>query len=474
MATDTDHHPSYYNNWSRPDCVPLDSQHSQEVSISELIGHGSISFGRFATESLAWEKWSVFSHNRCQEELEKFKAPGLVAQKKAFFEEYYRKIRALKKLQAEQQETNPSDPCQEEQNTTTQAENIVEIAKPNEEKKHGDADKIIISETGTIIDQDSSGVISRDKLAAAQINISSSTIEPEHFANKAAPKPAPSIKKCSKTSQQDNLVPDTVKPSANKPKDYAPSKDKGSVASARNKSKSDCRTKKDVKPAEKPKPFFDRDITGKTDNSLVSSKRIAPKVASNIKSNTVSSHRPFTEVHSSVTVMHHSVLKDKLASCSSSMGGGLTRANPSSKGSVNKSTSKEITNTGSVGNTDLSKRTCARTNGKSIELSSHRMIPKRGQSDDQKPKSMSANLPALSKSNQNFGNEFGRRNFVRGKQKEVTNAGLGRVPKPASSMLSAIPKAPNWKLEHEKVVSWQCVDLTHVRRDPRHKKPSWR
>ena len=42
------------------------------------------------------KKRSVFEHNRRQEELNKFTAPGLVAQKKAFFEEYYKRARHLK------------------------------------------------------------------------------------------------------------------------------------------------------------------------------------------------------------------------------------------------------------------------------------------------------------------------------------------------------------------------------------------
>ncbi|XP_062149842.1 protein WVD2-like 7 isoform X2 [Alnus glutinosa] len=51
----------------------------------------SISFGRFMSESLAWEKWSAFSHNRYLEEVEKFSKPGSVAQKKAYFEAHYKK-----------------------------------------------------------------------------------------------------------------------------------------------------------------------------------------------------------------------------------------------------------------------------------------------------------------------------------------------------------------------------------------------
>lgn len=96
MATDTD---LTYCRWSHDDT----SNDSLDTSFSQILDHGSVSFGKFAVESLSWEKWSVFSHNRCQEELEKFKSPGLVAQKKAYFEEYYKRIRMLKALQQEQE-----------------------------------------------------------------------------------------------------------------------------------------------------------------------------------------------------------------------------------------------------------------------------------------------------------------------------------------------------------------------------------
>lgn len=75
----------------------------QEVPTSQMLDHGSISFGRFAHEHLSWEKRSVFTFNKCQEELEKFKSPGLVAKKKAYFEEYYKRIRAMKSLQESHQ-----------------------------------------------------------------------------------------------------------------------------------------------------------------------------------------------------------------------------------------------------------------------------------------------------------------------------------------------------------------------------------
>lgn len=115
------------------------------MSISELVNHGSISFGRFAAETLEWEKRSVFSHNRYQEELEKFKAPGIVAQKKAYFEEYYRKIRAAKKLQSEEQEISQLNPCEDKLSCNSQVQNNAEICNSNEVKNSDGTSQITIS-----------------------------------------------------------------------------------------------------------------------------------------------------------------------------------------------------------------------------------------------------------------------------------------------------------------------------------------
>ena len=68
-----------------------------------MFGHGSISFGRFDLESLEWEKWSVFANDRRHEEFGKFN--GLVAKKKAYFEEHFKRIRELKALQQQNQQT---------------------------------------------------------------------------------------------------------------------------------------------------------------------------------------------------------------------------------------------------------------------------------------------------------------------------------------------------------------------------------
>ncbi|KAL7140677.1 hypothetical protein ABFS83_08G004900 [Erythranthe nasuta] len=56
----------------------------------------SVSFGRFTTESLSWEKWSTFSHKKYVEEAERYSQPGSVAEKKAFFEAHYKQIAAKK------------------------------------------------------------------------------------------------------------------------------------------------------------------------------------------------------------------------------------------------------------------------------------------------------------------------------------------------------------------------------------------
>ncbi|KAL6573779.1 hypothetical protein OROHE_002238 [Orobanche hederae] len=52
---------------------------------------GSISFGRFESEILCWERRSSFSHNRYLEEVEKCSKPGSVTEKKAYFEAHFRK-----------------------------------------------------------------------------------------------------------------------------------------------------------------------------------------------------------------------------------------------------------------------------------------------------------------------------------------------------------------------------------------------
>lgn len=85
----------------------------------------SVSFGRFMSESLAWEKWSTFSHNRYVEEAEKFSRPGSVAQKKAFFEAHYKKIAAQRAAALLEQENAAASSKSVEQTETKQNVNDV-------------------------------------------------------------------------------------------------------------------------------------------------------------------------------------------------------------------------------------------------------------------------------------------------------------------------------------------------------------
>lgn len=127
---------SYYG-WSHEE-LPEQNEF-QEVSNSQMLDHGSISFGRYACEPLSWEKRSVFTFNKHQEELEKFKSNGLVAKKKAYFEEYYKKIRAMKALQESQQTEITLDYSDSASGNTSQTEEekvpIENPIKPVEKSK---------------------------------------------------------------------------------------------------------------------------------------------------------------------------------------------------------------------------------------------------------------------------------------------------------------------------------------------------
>ncbi|KAK4782745.1 hypothetical protein SAY86_007119 [Trapa natans] len=77
----------------------ISTPEAMEVNPIHALGQ-SISFGRFASESLSWEKWSTFSHKRYVEEAERYSRPGSVAEKKAFFEAHYKRMAEKKKAEA--------------------------------------------------------------------------------------------------------------------------------------------------------------------------------------------------------------------------------------------------------------------------------------------------------------------------------------------------------------------------------------
>ncbi|KAK9074625.1 hypothetical protein SSX86_007223 [Deinandra increscens subsp. villosa] len=67
----------------------------------------SVSFGRFMTEPLDWERWSSFSHNRIREDVQKHSRPGAVAEKKAFFEAYFNNFASKKSAKPTRKENKP-------------------------------------------------------------------------------------------------------------------------------------------------------------------------------------------------------------------------------------------------------------------------------------------------------------------------------------------------------------------------------
>lgn len=91
------------------------------------------------SESLAWEKWSTFSHNRYVEEAERYSRPGSVAQKKAFFEAHYKKI-AAQKAAALLEQANAAS------NNETAEEEVANNISPHDSE-------IVIPNSNEVIDQ---------------------------------------------------------------------------------------------------------------------------------------------------------------------------------------------------------------------------------------------------------------------------------------------------------------------------------
>nr|GMD11218.1 protein WVD2-like 7 isoform X2 [Ipomoea batatas] len=89
----------------------------------------SISFGRYMSESLAWEKWSAFSsHNKYREEAERYSRPGSVAEKKAFFEARYKKIAAKKAAASVEQPSGGADDHHSSDQSYEAAENAKDVS----------------------------------------------------------------------------------------------------------------------------------------------------------------------------------------------------------------------------------------------------------------------------------------------------------------------------------------------------------
>ncbi|KAA8548182.1 hypothetical protein F0562_004557 [Nyssa sinensis] len=105
----------------------------------------SISFGRFMSESLDWDKWSTFSQNRFVEEAKRYAQPGSVAQKKAFFEAHYKRI-AAKKAAALHEQANAT-------NNTTEPEiegRVCDITDPRDSQPTNVNSQVAVNEQNEI------------------------------------------------------------------------------------------------------------------------------------------------------------------------------------------------------------------------------------------------------------------------------------------------------------------------------------
>ncbi|KAI5355927.1 hypothetical protein L3X38_008822 [Prunus dulcis] len=450
-----------YTEFHQPD-IASDRQHSQDVSISQILDHGSISFGRFAVESLAWEKWSVFRHNRCQEELEMYKSNGLVAQKKAYFEDYYKRVRGLKALEVQHQETTQPDPCPDVKINTMQLvyENCHDLSK---QKTCGN-DTVANSDSslGTIVDKPRQAKQqplndcndNTDKVIMAdEANNTLSNVEPEQARIDASLSSTPSVTSSSRAAQHDSLVSD-----ADKPKKHAPPvlKAKVNAALPRNKSKLDCRITKDsVMSLEKSKPR-PLHITSKRDNHLLPSKCNTRGAASKNNSNHVSSRKKLTEVCSSATVPHPSSTRSRLVPSYPSGRSDPEKANSNEKKLVDRLPTNLPVHARSVQNTSneksiacgfknmaVEKRSCIGVSRKPTDLGNQQMRRKVGQSENQRPKSMFTNNPArVNSERKNYGKERKEK-----EGKEENNAANRRYPKPTSTATSSVHK--NVKVVHK-------------------------
>ncbi|XP_043703013.1 protein WVD2-like 7 [Telopea speciosissima] len=107
----------------------MDGEMEEPLSFqADSIHSGSISFGRFETEPLSWERRSSFSHNRYLEEVEKYSTPGSVTQKKAYFEAHFKKKALLH--QASSGDQNGME-CQTSENGNLEYMNSEEFEHAN-------------------------------------------------------------------------------------------------------------------------------------------------------------------------------------------------------------------------------------------------------------------------------------------------------------------------------------------------------
>ncbi|XP_017230777.1 protein WVD2-like 7 isoform X2 [Daucus carota subsp. sativus] len=477
MATDTDHR-AYCGHLRHPSSFSSDPQYEiQDVSISELVNHGSISFGRFAAETLDWEKRSVFSNNRYQDELEKFKAPGIVAQKKAYFEEYYRKIRAAKKSQTEEQEISQPDPCEDKLSCTSQAQNTAEICNSNDVKNSDSTSQITVlvekmNEQQHIAPESNKGnslVTGKQKVnfkddVVKKVQQSNNTLDSSGLKclKKAVKFPASSQKTCYTSSLPNKVVSVSLNAKKLKARTLL-SEVKGPVPLAKEETMLNNMARRNAaKLPEKGNPLSGGDGSVNGSRRLVMAEKTSHLLQRSVKCKNLAVHKSSSRVQSSTEVSQPAVSRHIPTTCLN------TKINSDKSnlnfGSRSKSSSRHANVTSKVNNMSR-ERSSARIAGKTSESSSRGMTWRSGQSENQKPKIISINRQTETNPNIRVGTQI-----------KVTRAVDGRVPKTATTTPCNANKATSSTAEKKVMArtNFQLGAPTSGRREQRNKLPSWR
>ncbi|KAM5575119.1 hypothetical protein ABKV19_014188 [Rosa sericea] len=344
-----------------------------------------------------------------------YKSNGLVAQKKAYFEEYYKRVRALKALQSKHQETAQVDACPGVLINSVQLENESSSNDMSKEEKSApDAVTNSDSSVGSTVDE--AGQANKESLndcngcsdnftVTEETGKTLSNVDREQSSHQASVSATPPVAGGSGVAKHDSVFSDSINLTANEQKKLAPVlKAKGNAASARNKSKLECTSTKDaVKASAKSKSLSLNQITGKRDNILLPSKSNTHIVASGTNLSQVSSRKKPNEVRSAV--LHPSSTRIRMVPSSPSGRSDQRNANTNGKDLADslrtsrpvharavQNLSREKPITSGLKDKVLEKWTCPGVSKKPSELSSQQMRPKVCQSENQRQNSMSTNI----------------------------------------------------------------------------------
>ncbi|KAB1995081.1 hypothetical protein ES319_D13G137300v1 [Gossypium barbadense] len=271
--------------------------------ISAILSRGSISFGRYADDSIAWEKRSVFTYNRCEEELQKFQAPGFVAQKTAYFNEFYKRVGVVEALPAHQQNTRQYGPSQETQENSKLRGIGFNDAVAEKEDKPSNASQIQISDSQGISNNmepccqevKNCSTENNDATIEEGMKVYRNTVEVENSFEEASVSHPPLSEGNPKCAQRKSIASSKVKQIFNKTIKHGNKvKDKGTVASAiTNKAKVCSITTKVAVMKSKPNPSLRQQASVKVNKSVPSTIESTPNAVRNIS-------RQTTEPHSSL------------------------------------------------------------------------------------------------------------------------------------------------------------------------------